>query len=333
MNRWTISMLLLVTVFIMLLLSAGCSKDSDSKNKAAENNSSRDAVIQVKEMVEKSDRLINYKEVTEVTVYFLTENDDYLVPLTIPVNPTDKAAKAALQRLIIGPNDEFLKPVINTSTKIKDLYLKDDIVHVDFTNHFLSFPSENASEMAVISVLKSIEPFIDGRKVQLLVEGNIKDLQLGDLNLGEPLRLPIQEVNQGEKLITLYYVDPNGMYLVPVTKVVANPDPVTAAVLELAKGPGEKSGLIPALWPGTRVLGVQVLDNLANVNLSIQALGYGGGSAAESLFVKSILLTVTEFAQIEQVQLFFEGERLDYLPEGTEVGKPLSRPEHINFKN
>lgn len=330
MKRWhNLKLLILLTTILILAISTGCDKKPD--NKMTRNRELSTMQAQATSLDYDNNQLITRKEINEVIVYFATENQEYLVPLTIPINSTDQGAKAAIQRLIVGPNDEFLRPVIHPSTKLKELYQKDDYVYLDMTEHFLKFADDSAGETAIISIMKTLEPFIKGQEVKILIEGQSIDKEIGIFNLSEPISLAKKEVSQ--PVMTLYFVEQNGIYLVPVEKEVNSADPVKAAILELIKGPDEKSGLIPTIWPGTKVLGIDIDGHIAQVNLSMEALGYGGGSAAENLFVKSLLLTLTEFPQVNTVQLLFEGEKLNLLPEGTEVDKPLTRPEYINYKN
>jgi germination protein M len=329
---------LFILLVMILIVTSGCVPKAGEKNTQT-SDSSRKISGQAAQVTatsageQRSAGKLSGQEVKEVTVYFLTENEDYLVPVTIPIKLTEQGAKASLERLIVGSGDEIIKPVIHPSTKLKDIYVKDNIIYLDLTEHFLNFSSAKKGEMVIASILKTLSPYTGGRAVQLLADGKAIDRTAGRFNLSIPLSLDSGMVKgEGEQLITVYFAEPNGIYLVPVEKKIKTSDAVTAALKELVKGPGEQSGLIPTLWHGTKLLGVTVTGDLAEVNLSKEVIGYGGGSAAENLFVKSLLLTATEFSHINQVQLLFEGERLDFLPEGTAVGKPLERPEFINYK-
>jgi germination protein M len=110
---------------------------------------------------------------------------------------------------------------------------------------------------------------------------------------------------------------------------------VDSAMQELVKGPPLNSDLVKTIWSGTRLLGVSYdsENRLATINLSKEVRGYGGGAAAEVLLVKSILVTLTSIDGVDWVQILIEGEKTDYLPEGTDISKPLARPEYINFVN
>lgn len=328
-------LLLVLTILVLLpLVIIGCSKktaENEEKEKARKMIGQADVMATGEK---ESIRKLISPETNEVTVYYLTSNEEYLVPVTIPVNATEQGAKAAIERLIVGSADEAIKPVINTSTKLREIYLQGNQVYLDITNHFLNYKTEELGEMAVTSILKTLAPFTGDRLVQILIEGEAVNVVLGKYDLSEPVILEYDqpESNKDEHIIIVYYTEQNGLYLVPVKKRVITPDPLKAAMTELVKGPGEQSGLIPTMWHGTKVYDVNLTGDVVEINLSEEAIGYGGGSAAESLFIRSLLLTLTEFPEVNWVQLLFEGEKIDFLPEGTEVDKPLPRPDYINFR-
>ncbi|MDW7675039.1 MAG: GerMN domain-containing protein [Bacillota bacterium] len=335
MERLRIPSYLAILLLGVMLISVGCIMKKDNEpttNPARASVSVNEAATTTNENKEQNP-LIN-QEASEVTVYFLTEDEEHLVPLTIPITNTEKAAKVAIERLIVGPTDEFAKPIINSSTKIIDIYVKDSIVYLDLTKHFLDFKSDNLGELAIIGVLKTLEPFINENMLQILIEGQKTDKIFGMFDLSKPISAKGEAaLIENQHQLTLYFADSNGIYLVPAVRKVNTPDPITATVVELVKGPGNQSGLIPTIWPGTAVLGVTLKGDTVEVNLSRQAIGYGGGSATENLFIKSLLLSLTEFVEVHQVQLLIEGEKLEVLPEGTEVSKPLTRPAYINYRN
>jgi spore germination protein GerM len=84
-------------------------------------------------------------------------------------------------------------------------------------------------------------------------------------------------------------------------------------------------GLISLIPGATRVLGATVRGSTAYINLSedFQLNTHGVEGYAASL--RQIVWTVTEFPNVEDVQILVEGRRVDYLGEGVWIGSPLSR--------
>jgi spore germination protein GerM len=112
---------------------------------------------------------------------------------------------------------------------------------------------------------------------------------------------------------------------------VADEDLPNAALLELAMGPSAEQPTLHATVPvATRVLTVIVgSDHVAEVNLSKEVLAYGGGNTAEQAVLGSLLLTTTELSGVQGVRLLVEGQ-VPSLPEGTDVTKPIMRPQIVN---
>ncbi len=101
--------------------------------------------------------------------------------------------------------------------------------------------------------------------------------------------------------------------------------PLEAAVLALAEGPSAAE-LLPALPPGTRVLGAGAAEGVATVDLSREfEEGYpAGGSAAELAVVGPLVTTAAEAAGTARVRILVEGRAP--APDGGELdlSEPLS---------
>lgn len=104
------------------------------------------------------------------------------------------------------------------------------------------------------------------------------------------------------------------MYVVPVTVKGDKKNLPLSALKRLIAGPPEESGLFPTIWPGTSVKNLQVEDGVATVDFNAKVLGYGGGTTAESMLVNSVVLTLTQFENIEAVQFLVEREKDGVFP-------------------
>ncbi|HYH01484.1 MAG TPA: GerMN domain-containing protein, partial [Bacillota bacterium] len=86
------------------------------------------------------------------------------------------------------------------------------------------------------------------------------------------------------------------------------------AVLEaLFKGPPVGSKLLPIFPEGTKVLGIDVKDGLATVNLNQKATMLNVGSQGEALAVASLVNTLTKLPEIFEVKIIIEGEEVESL--------------------
>jgi len=126
--------------------------------------------------------------------------------------------------------------------------------------------------------------------------------------------------------VTVWFADDAGALVAETRAAPAGAgSPLEAAVLALAEGPSRPE-LLPALPPGTRVLGAGVAGGVATVDLSAEfEAGYpAGGSAAELAVLGPLVRTAAEAAGAERVRVLVEG-RVP-APEGGQVdlAEPLS---------
>lgn len=130
--------------------------------------------------------------------------------------------------------------------------------------------------------------------------------------------------------VTLYFSDDQAEFLVPETRQIANvPDTAKAAIEELIKGPQEdgNNATIPS---GTQVLGVEVNQGIAYVNFSKELIdNHWGGSTGELMTISSIVNTLTEFENIQKVQILVEGKVVETIAGHADVSKPFARNEAI----
>ena len=105
--------------------------------------------------------------------------------------------------------------------------------------------------------------------------------------------------------------------------------PLKATIDALLEGldPSEVSmGILSMISPNTKLRGVSLSSQTAVVDFSedfrFNPLGIAGLEAQ----VKQVVYSVTEFANIENVQILIEGNRVEFLAsEGIYIGGPLSR--------
>ena len=94
---------------------------------------------------------------------------------------------------------------------------------------------------------------------------------------------------------------------------------------------GPKSPELVAVLPkATQVRNVAVIDKTAYVDFSREIAKRGfAGSATEILAVGAIVNTLTEFSEVEKVQILVEGKRVSTLFGHLDVYDPLSRSPGI----
>ncbi len=98
-------------------------------------------------------------------------------------------------------------------------------------------------------------------------------------------------------------------YLVREVHAVPAAERIEIAALEqLIHGEPVTEGAFRVLPPDTRVLHIAVVDGLATIDFSREVLNANVGAAGEALGIQSIVNTLTELPEIEQVMFLVEGE-------------------------
>ncbi|WP_258358959.1 GerMN domain-containing protein [Moorella sulfitireducens (nom. illeg.)] len=320
---------LVILLLVLVVLNGGCFSNA----KPADRNMNG-------KIAKERRPLLGDSELHQVLVYYLTGDGSYLVPVTVTFTPTREVAKVAVEKLLAGPRVEDLKGVMPDGVKLRDIYILDDqqTVYVDLTKELLQLQDKQQAERAINALVLTLTGLDNTRYVQVLVEGQPVS-EVGGLRLDMPLTRPAIVNNllkrENQEGVQVYFNDATVKFLVPVT--VALPPGADgsnlprAAVLALLAGPPPDSGLVRTVWPGTRLLEFKIENGLATVDFSREVIGYGGGSTAEISFLNSLLFTLTQFPEIDRVQLLIEGEKREYLPEGSVIEQPLSMPEKLNF--
>ena len=130
--------------------------------------------------------------------------------------------------------------------------------------------------------------------------------------------------------VKVYFGTHNGRYLVAeVYQFKPGPQLMHQALETMANGP-RSSELVAVIPKATKVKSVVVRDRMAIVDFSAELVKRGfGGSATEILAVAAIVNTLTEFPDVERVQILVEGKRVDTLFGHIDVYDPLSRSPSI----
>jgi hypothetical protein len=143
-----------------------------------------------------------------------------------------------------------------------------------------------------------------------------------------PTSTPDPEPPAAEPLdVTIYYV--RGEHLgVAVHRIQGTKAVAAAALDELLAGPTEEereAGLASEIPEGTRVLGIDVVNGTATVDLS-KEFESGGGSLSMQLRVAQVVYTLTAFPTIDRVAFMIVGVAVQAIGgEGILVDPPVGR--------
>ena len=130
--------------------------------------------------------------------------------------------------------------------------------------------------------------------------------------------------DEGDITINVYYANSTAEYLVGEARTLSGSGKYVDAIFEMMKDPIDSS-LIKLIPETTKINGIKVEENTAKVDLSQNFIDDRFiGDAADILLVYSIVNTLTEFSEVDSVEFYIDGQKLDILGQ-LDVGEPLFR--------
>ena len=265
---------------------------------------------------------------TVSTVVFYEDGEGYLVPVTRQVPKTDGIAKATLGLMVKDSQNDMqaarlgLRTVIPEGTTF-DIDISNGRANVNVSKEALSCSSAAQEALMVDAITNAMSCFstvdevtleFDGQKRSKLTYGTDVSgvFSGGNLNLES-----VETFSEDAGLVQLYFPSANGRLLVPVTRAVFSNADVSTAVLELAKGPKDDSGLERALPENCGIKSVTMKDGTVTLNFSKEFKETLEGSDGGDQAIRAILFTCSQFPGVKKVEVLVEGEKLEQQPQST----------------
>ena len=133
--------------------------------------------------------------------------------------------------------------------------------------------------------------------------------------------------------LEVWLADNNGLVSVHRTH---EPTPLvaTAAVDALLAGPSaaeRSAGLVSAVPKGTRLLGINIRNGVATVDLTSEYQS-GGGSLSMQTRLGQVVYTLTQFPTVQKVRFRLDGTPVDvFSNEGIVLDHPVGRDDYVNL--
>lgn len=257
------------------------------------------------------------------TVLYFKNADNYLVPVMRRIPWEEGIAKATLNNMVDSPllreslSETGLLPIIPAGTEILGMSINEEtgLCKINFSENFLNNESEKEEESLIKGVVYTLTEFPTVKNVQILVGGNqVPSMKFG-MNISEPIAREninlIGKAEAGKSNVIVYYkgkTDNNYEYFIPMTiptlAPVAN---VYSALDMLFEGPPEDLGLHSDVPEDIKLHGVEVNNGIAYVDISYDLDGESEEVNISNI-IKNIGLTLSEFEDIETVELLIDGE-------------------------
>ncbi len=172
-NILTIALLLIFTIALL----GGCSSAKNGANKeTGEAKSGTETKIK-----------------RNIILYFGDEQAEKVVAekRTIEIAPSSSTAviaEAIVKELIKGPENKKLQKTIPPETRLLSLKINNGIARVNFSEELITkhWGGSAGETMTIFSLVNSLTELNDINKVEILVNGKIKDSLLGHYSTSEP---------------------------------------------------------------------------------------------------------------------------------------------------
>ena len=130
-----------------------------------------------------------------------------------------------------------------------------------------------------------------------------------------------------EVKVNVYYARSDGTGLIAVSRTVntEKDDKYTAALKSLLTGTKEK-GQTTVIPKKAKLRSVTVKDGVATADFSKEMQeNFSGGSTGEEMLVGSIVNTLTDFPEVQKVQILIDGAPVETLSGHMDLSEPLPR--------
>lgn len=275
--------------------------------------------------------LISQQPQKSVTVFYLAEDMDILIPQVYSINSTRDTVWIALEKLLAGPADGFCRAVVPQGFKMEALRVEDGIVTVGLTADAGVELPENTDLMA--------QAFYATVNRELTEQGKtIKAMQIEVNNkaiFSEPYSLTaVNDFSAGKAGSYVYFTDSQAMYVVPLYLPISES---SSGYLNSLLGawvgqPPAKSGLYSAVPRDLQINGVALNDGVLTIDFN-SAVFAMNSSAEQKLFVDSLLATLFNVDEVNMVQITVDGvpyaealALLSSVPGNTGLGEPIEVP-------
>lgn len=140
---------------------------------------------------------------------------------------------------------------------------------------------------------------------------------------------PVQQASfQQSPLVslTLYFSDKDATRLLQEKRTVRQTEDMPKTAVEELLAGSSTPELVTVIPRGTKLISLSVKQGIAFVDLTSDILNTPNrGSASESMIVTSIVNTLTEFPEIEKVQILIDGKNKETLYGHMDLSQPFTR--------
>lgn len=282
------------------------------------------------EVVRSDEDIINVTEDDDgmrKTVLYFKNREGYLVPVMRRIPWEEGIARATLNNMIDSAelrdtlSHTGLLPIIPAGTEIMGIAIDEEtsICKINFSENFLNNESESDEESLIKGVVYTLTEFPAIEKVNILVGGKEVETLTHGTRVGSVLERKdinlVGKPGEGKSKVLVYYKDKTDdeyQYFIPMTIPTLAPEANVYSALDiLFQGPPDGLGLSSDMPQGTTLHGVEISNGTAYVDISYDIYEEESEQISFSDIIKNIGLTLSQFEEIETVELLIDGETIN----------------------
>ena len=273
------------------------------------------------------------------TVCWYEDGDGYLVPVTREIPRQDGIAKATLSLMVESSANDLAAARLGLTNVIPEgttfeIDIADGHARVDMSKEALNCASAEEELLMVGGAAAALCCFDTVDDVTFLFEGQKRSRLTHGTDVSGAFSIDNVNVESIETFsgdyaeqVQLYFPSASGRMLVPVTRTVFSTADIATAVLELAKGPKNDSGLERPLPQDCGIRSVTVKDGVATIDFTKAFMAVTEGEDGGRQAVRAVLFTASQFPGVKKVKLLVEGK--EYTPEEETTATFLNDAEDV----
>jgi len=306
----------LLALMLVLGLLVGCAQNEDTKDQ-----------MTVADEVQPGMR---------ASVIYYEDTDGHIVPVMQQIKWQEDIAQEVLSQLIQSEEtsavleDMNLRGLLPADTKLS-VSIDDGLATVDIQSELISNIGKPREKNIVTSVVNTLTEFDSIDKVQLQVNGQ-SDAMPNGTKINKPFTTrPLNVENakeEGMEAVSLYYLNENSAFLVPVTRYVSGKKDAGTVVNEMLKDPNT-AGLASVFPEGTKLIEYAIDDNgMLTLNFNKEFATLSEFPEKETQALKAIVLACRQVDGVKDITICVEGEEYK-----SNTAPTMAVPEFVNVLN
>lgn len=262
------------------------------------------------------------------TVCWYEDGDGYLVPVTRQIPMQDGIAKATLSLMVESSENDLAAARMGLTNVIPegvsfDIDISGGKARVDMSAEALNCANAEeellmvqgaAAALCGFDTVEEVSFLFDGQKRSKLTHGtDVSGVFTEDMVNVESVAT--MSGSSYADQVQLYFPSASGRMLVPVTRTVFSPADLPTAILELAKGPKDDSGLECPLPSDCGVKSVSIKNGVATIDFTKEFAKVAEQSDGGHQAMQAVLFTASQFPGVKQVNVLVEGKAYQTEPQ------------------